>query len=117
MPLTRLNMSKLCARDFTEYVEVQEATRTADGFGGYSKTWTNKAYLWCKVEDKSGGEPLTNGRLETTTSTVFTTQYRDDVLTTDRLILDGVTFNITRVVNLDRKSMHLVIYGESGVTT
>mgnify|MGYP000040090455 CR=1 FL=1 len=110
-------MSKLCAKDFTEYVEVETKTETADGYGGYDTVWANKTFLWCKVEDKSGGEPFTNGRLETTTSTEFTTQYRDDITTLDRLILDGITYNITRVVNLDRKSRYLKVYGDSGVAS
>ena len=110
-------MPDLCARDFSEYVEVETPTEGADGFGGYSTTWANSAYIWCMVDDTGGGEPLTNGRIETATSAVFTTQYRDDISTLDRLVLDGVTYNIRRVENVERKSRYLRLYGESGVTT
>jgi SPP1 family predicted phage head-tail adaptor len=110
-------MPELCARDFSEYVEVETPTESADGFGGYTDAWANKAYLWCKVDDTGGSESLTNGRLETDTSAVFVTQFRSDISTLDRLILDGVTFNIRRVENVERKSRYLRLYGESGVTT
>jgi len=110
-------MSDLCARDFSEYVEVETPTETADGFGGYVSTWANKAYIWCMVNDTGGSESFTDGRESTETSAVFTTQYRDDITTKDRLLLDGVTFNVRRVENVDRKSRYLRLYGESGVTT
>lgn len=110
-------MSDLCARDFSEYVEVETPTEAADGFGGYVSTWANKTYIWCMVNDTGGGESFVDGRESTNTSAVFVTQYRDDITTKDRLLLDGVTFNVRRVENVDRKSRYLRLYGESGVTT
>lgn len=110
-------MSDLCARDFSEYVEVETPTEVADGFGGYTDSWANKDYIWCMVNDTGGGESFVDGRESTNTSAVFVTQYRDDITTKDRLLLDGVTFNVRRVENVDRKNRHLRLYGESGVTT
>ena len=110
-------MPSLCARDFSEYVEVQTPTEGADGFGGYSTSWATKDFIWCMVDDTGGSEPLSNGRLETATSAVFTTQFRDDMSVLDRLILDGVTYNIRRGENVERKSRYVRLYGESGVTT
>ena len=110
-------MSDLCARDFSEYIEVETPTEAADGFGGYTDVWSSKTFLWCKVDDTGGSEPLSNGRLETSLSVVLATQYRDDISVLDRAILDGVTYNIRRVENVNRKSLNLRIYAESGVTT
>ena len=109
-------MPELCARDFSEYVEVETPTEAVDGFGGYTSAWASKTFLWCKVDDTGGGEALTNGRLETDTSAVFVTQYRDDITVKDKLILDSVTYNIRRIENVERKSRYLRLYGESGVT-
>jgi len=108
---------KLCANTFREYAEIETPTEAADGFGGYTTTWANKTFIWCMVDEKAGSEGLTNGRLETGISVELTTQYRNDITTADRVILDSITYNISRVENVDRRGRFLKIYAESGVTT
>ena len=110
-------MPKLCARDFTEYVTVQRSTRGADGFGGFSDSWADTEYLWCKVEDKRGSNELNNGRIKEYFTTEFTTQYRSDITVTDRLSLDGKIYKITQVENIDRGNQFLKIYADAGRPT
>lgn len=107
-------MLKLCANALNEYVDVETPTEVADGFGGYTTTWASKTGLWCKIAEKSGNEALTNGRLDTDKSLEFTTIYRDDILTKDRLVLDGIVYNIRRIDDLDRAHKFLVIYADTG---
>jgi SPP1 family predicted phage head-tail adaptor len=110
-------MPKLCSRDFDVYVTVESPTDSADGFGGFSTSWATKTTIWCKYEERNGEVPLKNGKLTTETGVIFTTVYRDDVLTSDRLVLDGLVYDIKRVDNLNRKNEYLVIYCDSGVAT
>ena len=110
-------MPKLCARDFSEYVEVQTSNRGGDGFGGFTDSWAASSNIWCKVEDKRGSNEMNNGRIKEFFTTEFTTQYRDDITVTDRLSLDGKIYKITQVENIDRKSQFLVIYADAGRPT
>ena len=110
-------MPKLCAKDFNVYVDVQAPTEAVDGFGGYTTTWAAKTNLWCKYEERSGDNALENGKITTFTGVIFTTFYRADIYTTDRILLDGLYYNISRVDNLDRANIYLKIYCESGVVT
>jgi len=104
-----------CSKDFRHYVEVQSVTETADGFGGFTTSWANRGYIWCLMEETGGGEGLAADRLETSTSVVFTTRYRSDILVTDRLVVYGIEYNIRRVDNIDRRNKYLKIHTDSGV--
>ena len=104
-----------CSTDFSEYVEVQEVFETPDGSGGFATSWAEKFSIWCSMEERSGGEPLRSDRLETITTVTFMTHYRDDITAEDRLVYDGLNYNITRVDNLKRKNQFLMIYADSGV--
>ena len=108
---------KLCAKDFDEYVIVEKLTTIDDGFGGKTSSWSQRTGIWCKVVDKSGGEGELNGRIETSESIEITTQFRDDLVTTDRILLDSVYYDIKRLENVERKRRYLKIYADSQVTS
>lgn len=110
-------MPKLCANAFTEYVEVQQPIESSDGAGGYATIWANLCHIWCKYDEKGGNESFSSGRLETSTTVEFMTHYRDDITTQDRLVLDGLYYNITRVENVERKDQWLRITATSGVAS
>lgn len=106
---------KLCASNFSEYVTVEQLTEADDGFGGKASTWTDRTGLWCYIEEKSGGEVESSGRIEAADSIECTTQYRDDLEETDRILLEGVYYNITRLQNIERKNRYLKIYATSQI--
>jgi len=106
-----------CSRDFRDSVTVQRETEVADSYGGYTVSWANFASIFGKIESTGGSEPLTAGRLEPDETVVVTCHYRSDLLETDRLVIGGEEFNITRLENIDRRSRFLRIYAETGVRT
>ena len=108
--------STYCANDFDEYVTVQRLIQSDDGFGGKTSSWVDRTGLWCKVIDKSGGEGELNGRIEATESIECITHFRDDLDSTDRLLLDGVYYDVKRLENVNRKRRYLKIYADSQVT-
>ena len=110
-------MSKICARDFSEYLEIQRPTDVADGQGGFTTTWASFDYIWARVEDTGGGEAQINGRLETVLSARITTTFRDDIQNTDRLVIDSILYNILRITDIDRDRKYLTITIESVVAT
>lgn len=104
-----------CSRDFSERVTVQSPTYVDDGFGGKTKTWATKTKIFCMIEDRNGSEGVNAGRIEDTGGATFTTPYRSDLLTTDRLLVEGVEYNIRSIVDVDRKKRWLRIIGDFGV--
>lgn len=110
-------MLNLCASDFSECAVVEQLTEADDGFGGKISTWSQRTELWAMVEDKSGGEGELNGRIEAVESVELTTQFRDDIQTTDRVLLEGVYYNISRLEDVKRKRRYLKIYASSQVTS
>lgn len=110
-------MPNLCAKNFSEFATVQEPIETSDGAGGYTPTWARKCDIWAMVEESGGSEGVVASRLQTTTSLVFTTHYRDDITTKDRIFFEDKYFNIFRVENIDRKDQFLAVYANGGVAS
>jgi len=108
-------MPKLCSKMLKEPVELQSLTVAVDGYGGQDKTWTSEGTLWCMMKQTSGSESTEAGRLEAKTTVKFTTHYRSDIDATNRLIYNGVNYNIQSVENLDFGDVWMVIVAESGV--
>lgn len=52
--------------EMTERVVIQSETRTADGQGGFTITWSDVATVWAKVESVSGREASAAGQVEWT---------------------------------------------------
>ncbi len=107
-------MPKLCSKMLKEPVELQSLSIVGDGFGGQDKTWTSMGTLWCMMKQSSGNEGVEAGRLEAKTTVKFTTHYRSDVTATDRLIYQGVNYNIRNVENIDFGDVWMVLTADSG---
>lgn len=106
-----------CSKDFRFLVTVERLTEADDGYGGVTASWATHTTLYCMIED--GGESETNvaGRIQLTSSVAFTTRYHSDVLETDRLLYDGVYYNIRGIENPNRRNKYLIITTEAGVRT
>lgn len=110
-------MAEFCSRDFRDVVTVERATESADGFGGYTPSWATQATIHGLIETTGGGEDIEGGRLEPTETVIITCHYRNDILASDRLVIDSENYNISRIENIDRRSRFLRIYAETGVRT
>jgi len=110
-------VAEFCARDFRDAVTVERGVESSDGAGGYTIVWSTLTTVFGLIETSGGDEPLTAGRLEPRESVVITCQFRSDLLESDRLLIDGEYYNISRLENIDRRSRFLRIYAETGVRT
>lgn len=110
-------MPSLCSKDFREFATVETPTETSDGAGGYTTAWLKKCDLWCMVDEAGGNESLVASRLQTSTSMVFTTHYRSDITTKERIVFEGIVYNIRRVENIERKDRFIAIYSDGGVAS
>lgn len=118
-------MKKTCDADLVvpvserrTLITVQQEVKTPDGSGGYSNTWTTVSTAWVLAEQKSGWEPFKHQAVTTEETWKFSGVYADLALvkTTDRLIIDGVVYNIKDVDDLKRRHITIVITAQEGVT-
>jgi head-tail adaptor len=83
-----------------QQLTVQRGTRTADGQGGYAIVWATVFTLWAEAREGGGGEGSRPGdRIEATGSVRFTFNRvdADGLLESDRVLWDGVTYNIDHI--------------------
>jgi SPP1 family predicted phage head-tail adaptor len=82
-------------------VDIQSVTRTSDGQGGFTESWTTDATVWAYITQAKGYEKYQAMQLETPISHKITIRYRDGVTTAQRMVHEGNVFNIKEVLNPD----------------
>ena len=97
--------------------QLQRLTRTADGGGGFTATFTTYAtvYLWFK--SMSGSERIYAERLDAITRNRAYTRYRNDVIESDRLVVDGKAYQIRAAINMELRNQWLELDLDGGVAT
>lgn len=100
-----------------ERVTIEQEVRSADGQGGFTKSWTVTATVWARVKPERGGEQLEAMRLEA--QQMYRVTIRGGVTVTPkyRLGWNGLKLNIRSVTNPDEKGRFLEILAEEGVRT
>lgn len=107
------------AGDFRMPVTVQRPSYSDDGAGGQTTVWNDHIVnLMVAVENKTGSEPYSDkgeGRVRTFQKFIFTTWWGYDVQQTDRIVFQGLNFNIRQVNNLKLLNKFLQIEADAGV--
>lgn len=102
--------------ELTERVELRRVTKTADGGGGYTRTWATYAEVWARVVPLGGREAVEAGRVEGSTNYIITVRNRDDVLDEDVIAWKGRELNIRSVRRVPHIEQFLTIEAVMGVT-
>ena len=103
----------------------QTQTRTSDGAGSSSVSYSDSFTTFGMITPKSGNEKLFGDQLEERITHIITTRFNRNITFKNRLQYrfnkDGSsftrTFNIKRVINRDTKDRYLDILCEEGVAT
>jgi head-tail adaptor len=106
------------AGEFRHLVAVHRVVEVPDGAGGYTKGWVPVAPIYCKITEKRDGEPYSDagaGRIRTFRSWEFVTWYGADVRETDKLVFDGMDFNVKGVDDVNLLHKFAMIRAETGV--
>ncbi len=98
-------------------VALQSQTRTADGQGGYSLSWTTYATVQAHVKQSSGGERSESERLTATSTLRCVVRYRSDVEPQHRAVIDGKAYQVRNVEDVEFRRRWLDIKLEGGVAT
>lgn len=99
-------------------ITFQRLAFTADGAGGTTETWADyarNATVWAHVVAKAGRESEDQGRTTATFIVLFHIHNRRDIDPRDRIVWQGVTYNIRGIRDEGGRSLRLVIEAERGV--
>ncbi len=79
---------------------LQSEIQTADGAGGYTRSWEEVAELWAEIIPISGREKLFAMQLESSVTHRVLIRWRSGVNSGQRLINDSLTLNIIYVSSI-----------------
>lgn len=98
-------------------VALQRETRTADGGGGFTRSWSTYATVPAHVAQTGGSERFTHERLQASTILKMVCRYRGDVEPQHRALIDGKAYQIRRVDDVEFRRRWLELALEGGVAT
>lgn len=97
--------------------QLQRLTKTPDGGGGFTVTWTTYATVRMWFKPLSGSERIRAERLEAATRNRAYMRYRDDVREADRLIVDGRAYQIRAALDMEMRRQWLELDLDGGAAT
>ena len=111
--------------DLREQIQIQSASRSADGGGSARVTFSTSATVSGAIRPTGGNERFFADQLEGVTTHIITIRFRNGLTHANRLVQvstrDSVTttrtFNIKRVIDRDNRHKYLDILCEEGVAT
>lgn len=94
---------------------VQFKTETADGAGGYTRTWDTQETVWGNIEPMSGNKVLIGGELSAVVTHKIYIRYRSDITTQNRIVYGSRTFQIHAAIIIQEKQRYLQLSCQEGV--
>ena len=100
-------------------ITLQRLVKTPDGAGGYTESWSdyeNNPRPWARVMAKAGRESMVEGRIAAQFTVLFEVYNRTDVTETDRILWEGIAYNIRGIRREGGQPLTVVIEADRGVT-
>lgn len=85
--------------DLTHRVTLQKPTRTADGMGGYTVTWSDEEQCWAAIWPVSATERIQAGQQASSITHRVRLRYREDLRADWRIQYGTRYFAILGIVN------------------
>lgn len=101
-------------------ITLQRIVQTPDGAGGQTDAWVNYSVnpqVWAQVVARSGREAITEGRVVASYVVTFKIWNRSDVGDRDRILWNGVSYNIRGIRHESGSALVLSIDAERGVAS
>lgn len=96
---------------------LQRITKTPDGGGGYTSTWTPYATVRVYFEQQSGRERISADRIDAITRNRVYMRFRTDVREADRVVIGTRAYNIRAAIDLELRKQWLQLDLDGGVAT
>jgi SPP1 family predicted phage head-tail adaptor len=106
---------KYTAGMMTTPITIQRKTRASDGAGGFAETWSTILTTRAHVVGLSGYERFTSDRVNAETKDRCVIRFVAGIMPADRVLIDGLAYNITYVNDLERRKRWLVLDLSGGV--
>ena len=84
-------------------VTIERAALTTNDFGEVVEAWQCVATVWAQQRPNRGGERFAAQQTVGGKVLTFHIRYRSDLTTRDRLIYDGLTYNILDIREIGRR--------------
>ena len=101
--------------ELDQYIEIQSQLNTPDGAGGNSVTWQSKGNIFAHVRPLGGKEITDYERVNAETRYLFVVRYPVDIDPDDRIIWEGIEFNIRALKEPKGRDLYMQIEAERGV--
>lgn len=98
-------------------ITIERRTSTRSAVGGFVDTWETLQSAWASVKAKAGREGMDDGRANATFFVVFTIYTIDGLTDADRIIWNGVTYNIRGILAEGAQRLTTRVEAERGVAS
>jgi len=82
---------------------IQSRALTPNARGDEIASWSDTATVWANRRDVSGREFFSSSEIRADISTVFRIRHRDGVSVLDRVVEDGLTYDIVHIARIGRR--------------
>jgi SPP1 family predicted phage head-tail adaptor len=90
-------------------VEIQSVSRSSDGQGGFTESWSTDTTVWASLEPLKGFEKFQGGQTQTPLTHLVTMRYRTGVTTKNRIAYGDRVFDIKEAINVDEDNVFLAL--------
>lgn len=106
------------AGQLNKRITFQSEIRTADGGGGFARSWGGDLTVWGQFVPERGSERLEAGRLEASLAGIVRVRHSSETAAigeSHRVLIDGEPFQIRSIANPDQRRRVLEFTVEKGV--
>lgn len=100
-----------------QIITIQRKSRTPNLSGGFVETWADLRSAWASVKTKAGREVIEAGRVNAAATTQFMIYTPSDLSEQDRIIWQGIPYNIRTIMRMGSRVLYTVIDAERGVAS
>lgn len=90
-------------------ISIEQLTRTSDGQGGFTETWSLFAEVWSGIEPSSASERFFAQRIESNVSHKITIRWLDGVKSEMRILFEGRIFQIHGVRRINEERWFMIL--------
>lgn len=101
--------------ELDQRVTIQRLSTVSDGQGGSTESWADVVTVWAHARPRSGREVVQFDRVNGEHAYMFVIRYRSGIRESDRLVWQGVNYNIRAINDQSGRKLYLEIDAERGV--
>lgn len=103
--------------ELRQRIKFQSLTRTADGQGGWTESWSDFAEVWAKVEPVSASEKYFSQRIQQNTTHKIAIRWLENITSEMRIVFESRIFQIHGIRRENEERWFMFIDAEEGVAS